>query len=56
MTGAIVATSLIVWPAAPFFLFMHRKEFTIPKGTAITAFVQGEDVLDRSRFTRYRPK
>jgi hypothetical protein len=52
MTGAIVATSLIVWPAAPFFLFMHGKDITIPKGTAITAFVQGDDVLDRSKFTR----
>ena len=52
MTGAIVATSLIVWPAAPFFLLMHGKDVTIPKGTAITAFVQGDDVLDRSRFVR----
>jgi hypothetical protein len=52
MTGAIVVTSLIVWPAAPFFLFMHGKDITIPKGTAITAFVQGDDVLDRSRFIR----
>jgi hypothetical protein len=52
MTGAIVATSLIVWPAAPFFLFMHGKDITIPKGTAITAFVQGDDVLDRSKFIR----
>jgi hypothetical protein len=52
MTGAIVATSLIVWPAAPFFLFMHGKDITIPKGTAITAFVQGDDVLDRSKFVR----
>ncbi len=52
MTGAIVATSLIVWPAAPFFLFMHGKDITIPKGTALTAFVQGDDVLDRTRFVR----
>jgi hypothetical protein len=52
MTGAIVATSLIIWPAAPFFLFMHGKDITIPKGTAITAFVQGDDVLDRSKFIR----
>jgi hypothetical protein len=52
MTGAIVATSLIVWPAAPFFLFMHGKDITIPKGTAIAAFIQGDDVLDRSKFTR----
>jgi hypothetical protein len=52
MTGAIVATSLIVWPAAPFFLFMHGKDITIPKGTPLTAFVQGDDVLDRSRFVK----
>jgi len=52
MTGAIVATSLIVWPAAPFFLLMHGKDITIPKGTAITAFVQGDDVLDRSKFVK----
>jgi hypothetical protein len=52
MTGAIVVTSLIVWPAAPFFLFMHGKDITIPKGTPLTAFVQGDDVLDRSRFVK----
>ncbi|MGB7026365.1 MAG: hypothetical protein WBD72_03660 [Candidatus Acidiferrum sp.] len=52
MTGAIVATSLILWPAAPFFLFIHGKDITIPKGTALTAFVQGDDVLDRSRFVK----
>jgi hypothetical protein len=52
MTGAIVATSLILWPAAPFFLFMHGKDITIPKGTALTAFVQGDDVLDRARFVK----
>jgi len=52
MTGAIVATSLILWPAAPFFLFMHGKDITIPKGTPLTAFVQGDDVLDRSKFVK----
>lgn len=40
MTGAIVATSLILWLAAPFFLFIHGKDITIPKGTALTAFVR----------------
>jgi hypothetical protein len=42
MTGAMVATSLVVWPAAPFFLFMHGKDITIPKGTEITAFINGD--------------
>src|SRR5271157_5764737 len=50
MTGAIVATSLIVWPAAPFFLFMHGKDVTIPKGTEITAYVNGVMPLDPAKF------
>lgn len=50
MTGAIVATSLVVWPAAPFFLFMHGKDITIPKGTQITAFTQGDVRLDATKF------
>lgn len=48
MTGAIVVTSLVVWPAAPFFLFMHGKDTTIPKGTEITAYVNGEIKLSGS--------
>ena len=51
MTGAIVATALVVWPAAPFFLFMHGKDTVIPKGTEITGYVNGEITLDRSKFT-----
>jgi|HubBroStandDraft_1064217.scaffolds.fasta_scaffold31717_1 hypothetical protein len=50
MTGAIVATSLVFLPAAPFFLFMHGKDVTIPKGTEITAYVNGEIKLDRDKF------
>jgi len=50
MTGAIVATSLIVWPAAPFFLFMHGKDVTIPQGTEITAFIEGDMHLDMVKF------
>ena len=42
MTAGIVAASLVVWPAAPFFLFMHGKDITIPKGTEITAYVNGD--------------
>jgi hypothetical protein len=51
MVGAMVATSLVVWPAAPFFLLMHGKDITIPKGTPITAFIQGDAVLDPAKFT-----
>ena len=50
MTGAIVATSLVLWPAAPLFLLMHGKDITIPKGTEITAFVNGDSKLDRVKF------
>jgi hypothetical protein len=52
MTGAIVATSLVLWPAAPFFLFMHGKDITIPKGTQLTAFVQGDVRLDANKFQK----
>ena len=55
MTGAIVATSLVVWPAAPFFLFMHGKDTTIPKGTEITAYVNGNMPLDPAKFVPVAP-
>jgi len=50
MTGAIVATSIVFFPAAPLFLFIHGKDITIPQGTEITAFVEGDMHLDMTRF------
>jgi hypothetical protein len=50
MTGAIVATSIVFFPAAPLFLFIHGKDITIPQGTEITAFVEGDMHLDMARF------
>jgi hypothetical protein len=50
MTGAMVATSIVFFPAAPLFLFMHGKDITIPQGTEMTAFVQGDMRLDMSQF------
>lgn len=50
MTGAIVATSLVFFPAAPLFLFVHGKDITIPQGTEITAFVEGDMHLDMAHF------
>ena len=50
VTGAIVATAIVFFPAAPFFLFMHGKDITIPKGTEITAYVNGDIPLDPKRF------
>jgi hypothetical protein len=50
MAGGMVATSLIVWPAAPVFLLMHGKDVTIPKGTEVTAYLNGEVKLDPAKF------
>jgi hypothetical protein len=50
MTGGIVATSLVFFPAAPFFLFMHGKDISIPKGAEITAYVNGDMKLDMAKF------
>jgi hypothetical protein len=55
MTGGIVATSLVFWPAAPFFLFMQGKDTTISKGTEITAYVNGNMPLDPAKFAPITP-
>jgi len=50
MTGAIIGTAIVFFPAAPLFLFMHGKDITIPKGTEITAYINGDIPLDPKRF------
>jgi len=50
MTGAIVGTAIVFFPAAPLFLFMHGKDITIPKGTEITAYINGDIPLDPAKF------
>ena len=50
MVGGMVATGIVFFPAAPFFLFMHGKDITIPKGTEITAYVNGDMKLDIAKF------
>ena len=50
MTGAIVATTILFWPAAPLFLFVHGKDINIPKGTEITAYIAGDVPLDKTKF------
>jgi hypothetical protein len=50
MTSAIVATSIVFFPAAPLFLFIHGKDITIPQGTEITAFADGDMHLDMANF------
>jgi hypothetical protein len=50
MTAGIVATGLLFWPAAPFFLFMHGKDITIPKGAEVPTFVNGNFRLESASF------
>jgi len=50
MTAGIVATGLLFFPAAPFFLFMHGKDITIPKGAEVTGYINGDVRLDTAKF------
>jgi hypothetical protein len=50
MVGGMVVTSLVFFPAAPFFLFMHGKDISIPKGAEVTAYVNGDMKLDLAKF------
>jgi len=50
MTGAIVASGVLFFPAAPFFLFIHGKDVVIAKGVPVTAYVDQSTALDRSKF------
>lgn len=50
MTGAIVASSILFFPAAPFFLLMKGKDIAIPKGTEVTAYINGTITLDARKF------
>jgi hypothetical protein len=51
MTGAIVATSIIFFPAAPLFLFMKGKDITIPQGHEITVYSNSEYKVDPAKFS-----
>jgi hypothetical protein len=51
MTVGIVAASLVFLPAAPLFLLMHGKDITIPEGTPVTAFVQGDTKIEVANAT-----
>jgi hypothetical protein len=55
MTAGIVVTGLLFWPAAPFFLFMHGKDISIPKGTEVPTFVNGNFMLELSKFQQTVP-
>ncbi len=55
MTTGMVAAALVFFPAAPLLLFIHGKDITIPLGTEITAFVQGDIHLDMAKFAAAAP-
>ena len=55
MTGAMVGTAIVFFPAAPLFLFMHGKDITIPKGTEITAYINGDTRLEEAKFRVGKP-
>jgi PEGA domain len=55
MVTGIVATSIVFFPAAPLFLLMHGKDISIPKGTEITAYVNGDVRMDLAKFQPAAP-
>src|SRR5260370_1601480 len=55
MVAGMVATRIVFFPSGPFFLFMHGKDISIPKGTEITAYVNGDMKLDIAKFQPAAP-
>jgi len=55
MAGGMVATAIFVPVAAPLFLLMHGKDVTIPKGTEIMAYVNGNVDLSHLKADAARP-
>jgi hypothetical protein len=47
---AVVSDTLIPWPAAPSFSVMHARDVTIPEGTEITVYTNGDIRLDPIKF------
>lgn len=50
MTGAMVGAGIVFLPAAPLFLLWKGKDYRIPKGTEITAYVNGDTPLDIAKY------
>lgn len=46
MTGAVVATAIVFFPAAPLFFFIKGKNIIIPKGTEITAYIAADTPIN----------
>jgi hypothetical protein len=54
VTTGVVLTSLVFWPAAPLFLLRNGKDATIPTGTEVTAYINGNMTLDIAKFAPAR--
>ena len=55
MVGGIVATSIVSFRPLRFSLFMHGKDISIPKGTEITAYINGDVKMDIAKFQPVQP-
>ncbi|MEO6391463.1 MAG: PEGA domain-containing protein [Pyrinomonadaceae bacterium] len=50
MTSAVVASSIVFFPAAPLFFFIKGRNMIVPQGTEITAFVAADTKLSAALF------
>lgn len=50
VTAGIVASAVLLWPAAPAFFFIKGKNITIPKGTESTAYIAADTRLERGKY------
>ena len=55
MTVGIVASGLLFFPIAPLFLFIHGKDISVPKGTEVPTFINGNFALDMAKFKPAAP-
>lgn len=52
MTGAMIGTAIVFWPAAPLFLFMKGKDITVPKGHEFTVYSSGPVSMDQAKLAQ----
>jgi hypothetical protein len=50
VTTVVVASGILFFPAAPLFLLIKGKDIFIPKGTLVTAYINGDVPLDVKKF------
>jgi hypothetical protein len=49
MTGGIAPPAIVLWPATPFFLFMHGKDVSLPEGHEVTVYTSSDFKLDQAK-------